>query len=108
MPLKTCNTVIYTQLKDDNWIALSYSVNGIQVIGARVSEITSPTGGAVVDTQLRATINSILNLFTAHGLMGGTSPSVEPSYEPSVEPDPNAVIDGGILVVDGGVEVIDS
>jgi hypothetical protein len=44
-------------------------VDGQQVIGARSGAIESPSGGTVVDSEARATIDDILNTLRQHGLI---------------------------------------
>lgn len=47
----------------------SIVVDGQQVVGARTSAITSPTGGTIVDNEARAAIDQILVVLRAHGLI---------------------------------------
>ena len=44
-------------------------VDGQQVVGARAPAIGSPGGGAVIDTEARATVNAILAILRQHGLI---------------------------------------
>lgn len=43
-------------------------VDGLKVVGARMSAIAAPTGGATVDAEARSTINEIRNVLFTHGL----------------------------------------
>lgn len=45
-------------------------VDGQQIVGARSAAIAEPSGGTVVDAELRATIGDILNTLRQHGLIG--------------------------------------
>lgn len=44
-------------------------IDGQQVVGARAASITAPTGGAIVDTEARASISAILTMLRQHGLI---------------------------------------
>jgi hypothetical protein len=45
------------------------SVGGNQVVGARLAAVAEATGGAVIDTEARATIAAILDRLRQHGLI---------------------------------------
>jgi hypothetical protein len=45
-------------------------VDDEQVVGPRLSGITSPTGGSVIDAEARATLAAILVAIKTHGLIG--------------------------------------
>lgn len=45
-------------------------VAGTKVIGARQDDIDAPSGGTIVDDQARETINNLLTVLRAHGLIG--------------------------------------
>jgi hypothetical protein len=45
-------------------------VGGNKVVGARMADIVSPTGGTVVDNQARAVIDALLTMLRGHGLIG--------------------------------------
>jgi len=45
------------------------TIGGQQVIGARSSAIAGPTGGSVVDTEVRSAVGQILNALRLHGLI---------------------------------------
>jgi len=47
-------------------------VDGMQVVGAQAAAITAPIGGATIDSEARATIASLLNALTAHGLIASS------------------------------------
>jgi Protein of unknown function (DUF2793) len=49
--------------------AISLKIGENQVVGSRQAAITSPTGGAVVDSEARAAINGILTAIRSHGLI---------------------------------------
>lgn len=52
----------------------SVVLNGAQVVGPRKAAISSPSGGAVIDSQCRSAVNAILNAMrasTGHGLISG-------------------------------------
>lgn len=44
-------------------------IDGEQVVGPRLSAITEPSGGTVVDAEARATILAVLNVMREHGLV---------------------------------------
>ena len=44
-------------------------VDGAQVVGPRAAAITVPTGGATIDTELRACVETILIMLRKHGLI---------------------------------------
>lgn len=46
-----------------------YYVNNIKVVGDQGAAVTSPSGGATVDTQARTAINTIIGRLQAHGLI---------------------------------------
>ena len=43
--------------------------DGLQVVGARSAAITSPVGGATVDTEARVAVAAVLERLRAHGLI---------------------------------------
>lgn len=45
-------------------------VGGDKIIGSRMDDIVSPTGGTVVDGQARAAIDALLETLRTHGLIG--------------------------------------
>jgi hypothetical protein len=47
----------------------SLVLNGVQLVGARGTAISAPTGGAVIDVQARAAISAILSSLRTHGLI---------------------------------------
>ncbi|VXC90602.1 DUF2793 domain-containing protein [Sphingomonas sp. 8AM] len=47
----------------------SLLVSGQQVVGARAASITVPTGGTVIDAELRACVETILIMLRKHGLI---------------------------------------
>ena len=44
-------------------------IDGVQVVGTRAAAIASPTGGSVVDSEARATLDAILGALREHGLI---------------------------------------
>jgi hypothetical protein len=44
-------------------------IEGMQVVGARAAAIGSPTGGSMVDSEARATLDAILGVLRGHGLI---------------------------------------
>lgn len=46
-------------------------INGLQVIGDQQAAISGPAGGANVDSEARAAIDSILTALRTHGLIAG-------------------------------------
>src|SRR5690242_2174 len=44
-------------------------IGGQQVVGSRTSAIASPSGGTIIDTEARATIDQILTALRGHGLI---------------------------------------
>lgn len=46
-----------------------YYVNGQRIIGARLSAITDPSGGSVIDTEARNAIGSVLAALRNHGMI---------------------------------------
>jgi hypothetical protein len=50
------------------YLSTGVYVGGNQVVGARQSAVTSPTGGATVDSQARTAIDAIRTVLSAHGL----------------------------------------
>ena len=47
----------------------SVLIDGQQVVGQRAAAIDSPTGGTVVDSEARATIDALLDTLRGHGLI---------------------------------------
>ncbi len=47
----------------------SYSVDGTKVVSNQVAAIADPTGGATIDSQVRAIVISMLNAMRSHGLI---------------------------------------
>jgi hypothetical protein len=47
-------------------------VEGRQVVGHQAAAIPAPAGGMTIDSEARATIASLLNALTAHGLIAST------------------------------------
>ena len=45
-------------------------VDGVKVVGARVTPIAAPSGGGTIDVEARAALNSALAALRAHGLIG--------------------------------------
>lgn len=58
-----------TGWSDGALIASRLIVGGNPVVGARLSGITSPSGGSVVDSEARATLGAILVALRTHGLI---------------------------------------
>jgi hypothetical protein len=57
-----------------SWDSLSYLVNGTQVVAAQGAAVADATGGAVIDVEARAALNSLLaraRASTGHGLIAG-------------------------------------
>ncbi len=54
---------------DESARADGYYVDGLQVLSARQTAITAPTGGSVVDSEARAVIASIIGALQSHGLV---------------------------------------
>lgn len=57
------------------WIDEAIRSDGIYVdadklVGPRMADIDSPTGGTVVDSEARAVINELLTVLRTHGLIG--------------------------------------
>lgn len=44
-------------------------VNDVQVVGAQQPSIASPSGGVIIDTQCRATVDAIRTALVQHGLI---------------------------------------
>ena len=44
-------------------------VDGVQVVGSRLTAIAGPSGGAIVDAESRAAIDQILAVLREHGLI---------------------------------------
>ena len=44
-------------------------IGGVQVVGSRAAAIASPSGGATVDSEARATLDAILGALRGHGLI---------------------------------------
>ena len=49
--------------------AVSLSIEGVQVVGARGPAIASPIGGAVVDAEARSALTGLLSTLRHHGLI---------------------------------------
>jgi hypothetical protein len=65
---------VWANFRDDTWEmgvvrGSSVVIGDQQVVGARAAAITSPTGGAVIDIEGRATIDLILGAMRQHGLI---------------------------------------
>jgi Protein of unknown function (DUF2793) len=52
--------------------AISLSVGGDQVVGARQARVLAPTGGSAIDPQARAAIATLIAGLEAHGLFSAT------------------------------------
>jgi hypothetical protein len=50
------------------WPAARVVVDGLQVVGPRLPEVASPSGGMTIDTEARAAIDAIIATFKSHGL----------------------------------------
>jgi len=50
-------------------VASTLRIEGDQVVGARQPAIAAPTGGSVVDMEVRVAVGAILGMLRAHGLI---------------------------------------
>ena len=50
-------------------VAGHIEVGGVQVLGAQVAAIASPSGGSTVDSEARSAIGLILDAMRQHGLI---------------------------------------
>lgn len=44
-------------------------VGGVQVVGSRLAEIATPSGGTIIDTQARSAVEEIIVALKSHGLI---------------------------------------
>jgi hypothetical protein len=49
--------------------AAAIAIDGLQVIGPRLPEVSSPSGGTTIDTQARAAIDVLIATLKSHGLI---------------------------------------
>lgn len=59
---------IHLPLYDLPDVGTGYRVAGTRVVGAQQAAVTSPAGGATIDTQARTAIDAIRAVLAAHGL----------------------------------------
>jgi hypothetical protein len=104
MPIGGKHYLILRSVSNEIVDALSFAVQGNQVLITRQPPFAAPSGGITADTQLRAKLIELYNVLTYHGLVGDVS---EPSEDPSDIPD-GAVQDGEFTIVDLGDYIIDS
>lgn len=52
--------------------ATSLEIGGVQVVGARASAISVPSGGTIIDAEARAAVGAILSALQAHGLIASS------------------------------------
>jgi hypothetical protein len=72
MPISSGPYSLLTQMQSFNVDAQAYYVGSDKVVGEQQTFIADPTGGATVDVQGRAAVNSILDLLSEHGLMAAS------------------------------------
>lgn len=63
------NTMVMYADGGFNTLSGVYSVNGVQVVGARLAAITPPVGGAVIDVECRTAVTTIIARLQTHGLV---------------------------------------
>jgi len=51
------------------WPVSALVIGGQQVVGPRLAEVPSPSGGTVIDTEARAAIDSLIATLKSHGLV---------------------------------------
>ena len=47
----------------------SVEIDGLQVVGPRTADIAAPTGGSVIDSEVRTVVSAILSALRQHGLI---------------------------------------
>lgn len=54
---------------DGSLPATAFSIGGQQVVGPRLSEVPSPSGGTVIDAEARAAVDALIATLKSHGLI---------------------------------------
>lgn len=54
---------------DGSWPVASLTIGGVQVVGARLAEVPSPSGGTTIDAEARAAIGLLIATLKSHGLI---------------------------------------
>jgi len=52
-----------------SWPVSALSIGGLQVVGERLSDVPSPSGGTTIDVEARAAINQLIATLKSHGLI---------------------------------------
>ena len=58
-----------TAWSDGNWPATALTIDGQQVVGARLETVPSPSGGTTIDAEARAAADAIIVALRTHGLI---------------------------------------
>lgn len=52
-----------------SWPVSSLTIGGVQVVGARLPDVPSPSGGTIIDAEARAAIGLLIATLKSHGLI---------------------------------------
>lgn len=54
---------------DGEWPVSKLTIGGVQVVGERLPDVPSPSGGTTIDAEARAAINQLIATLKSHGLI---------------------------------------
>lgn len=58
-----------TAWSDGEWPATALTIGGQQVVGGRLADVPSPSGGTIIDAEARAAIDGLIATLKSHGLI---------------------------------------
>ena len=54
---------------EGSWPVASLTIGGVQVVGERLPDVPSPSGGTIIDAEARASIGQLIATLKSHGLI---------------------------------------
>lgn len=54
---------------EGSWPVASLTIGGVQVVGERLPDVPSPSGGTIIDAEARAAIGQLIATLKSHGLI---------------------------------------